>query len=96
MHSDLGNPNADLRGDHLPPLPGDELALRLAADGCVSPAEVNLLLWSGLCFCLLALNNLLVVVDLLLIPDIDLSLVRSLTALAAGSLMLYGFIWEIE
>ena len=58
--------------------------------------KYNLLLWSGLCFCLLALNNLLVVVDLLLIPDVDLSLVRSLTALAAGSLMLYGFIWEIE
>lgn len=56
----------------------------------------NLLLWSALCFGLLAVNNLLVLVDLVILPDIDLSPARSLTALAAGCVMLYGFIWEVE
>ena len=56
----------------------------------------KLLLWSGICFCLLALNNLLVIVDLVLLPDIDLSLWRALSALLAGCVLLYGFIWEVE
>ena len=56
----------------------------------------KLLLWSALCFSLLALNNLLVIVDILLLPDIDLTPARSLTALAAGCVLLYGFIWELE
>ena len=56
----------------------------------------KLLLWSGICFCLLALNNLLVIVDLVLLPDVDLSLWRSLSALLAGCVLLYGFVWEVE
>lgn len=56
----------------------------------------KLLLWSGICFCLLALNNLLVIVDLVLLPEVDLSLWRSLSALLAGCVLLYGFIWEVE
>ena len=56
----------------------------------------RLLLWSSLCFGLLALNNLLVFVDLVVLPDENLVPFRSLSALAAVSLLLYGFIWEIE
>jgi hypothetical protein len=56
----------------------------------------RLLLWSGLCFCLLAVNNLLVFVDLILLPDINLVPLRSVTALGAIGVLLYGFIWEIE
>lgn len=56
----------------------------------------KLLLWSGLCFCLLALNNLLVIVDLVLLPALDLSVWRALSALAAGCVLLYSFIWEVE
>jgi uncharacterized protein DUF5985 len=56
----------------------------------------KLLLWSGMCFCLLALNNLLVFIDIVLLPNTDLSLPRSLTALAAVAVLIYGFIWEIE
>jgi hypothetical protein len=55
-----------------------------------------LLLWSALCFCLLAVNNLLVFADLVVLPQIDLSLARSLTALFAGILLLGSFIWEME
>jgi hypothetical protein len=53
-------------------------------------------LWSGLCFCFLALNNFLVFVDIVLLPDIDLTVLRLVTALAAIAVLLYGFVWEIE
>lgn len=57
----------------------------------------RLLLWSGLCFGGLALNNLLLIVDKVVIgPETDLSLFRSATAVAALALMLYGLIWDAE
>jgi hypothetical protein len=56
----------------------------------------RLLLWSSLCFSLLAVNNLLVFVDIILLPQVDLLPLRQLTALGAVALLLYGFIWEIE
>jgi Family of unknown function (DUF5985) len=56
----------------------------------------SLLLWSSLCFGLLAANNILVFVDIILLPDVDLSMARALTALAAGVVMLGGFIWGME
>jgi hypothetical protein len=54
----------------------------------------RLLLWSMLCFALLAVNNLLLVVDLVLVPSVDLSLLRSGSALTAMLLLLVGLIWE--
>lgn len=56
----------------------------------------RLLLWSATCFCLLALNNLLVFLDIVVLPDIDLTLPRALTALAAVGVLIYGFVWEID
>ncbi len=58
--------------------------------------RARLLLWSAICFLFLAANNLAVVVDLLLIPDISLRLLRLLLALAAVSVLLFGFIWDLE
>ncbi len=57
-------------------------------------AKTRLLMWSTLCFVGLAINNLLLVVDLLVVPDMDLALVRSGTALASMFLLLIGLIWE--
>jgi hypothetical protein len=58
---------------------------------------VKLLLWSALCFVGLALNNLLLFVDVVLLPvSIDLLPLRHLTALGAVSVLLYGFISESE
>jgi hypothetical protein len=54
----------------------------------------RLLLWSALCFVCLAINNLLVVVDMLFLPDVDLSLPRQVAAISGVGLLLYGFIWE--
>jgi Family of unknown function (DUF5985) len=55
---------------------------------------VRLLLWSGLCFAGLALNNIVLFVDKVVAPDSDLSLVRLLPALAGLLLLLFGLIWE--
>jgi len=56
----------------------------------------RLLLWSGLCFVGLTLNNVLLVVDKLLLPDVDLSLARSATGLGAVLLLLYGLTLEAD
>jgi hypothetical protein len=54
----------------------------------------KLLLWSGLCFLGLGLNNALIFVDLVILPEIDLYLLRLWAVLLAMALMLYGLIWE--
>ena len=56
----------------------------------------RLLLWSGLCFLGLALNNALLVVDLMVVPDTDLSTWRLVPAVLGVALLLYGLIWESE
>ncbi|MEP7247011.1 MAG: DUF5985 family protein [Gammaproteobacteria bacterium] len=56
--------------------------------------RTTLLFWSALCFIGLALNNALLLVDLYLFPAIDLFALRTLTALVAVAVMLYGLIWE--
>lgn len=54
----------------------------------------KLLLWSSLCFLGLAISNVLVFVDLVLFPEVDLYLWRLVTAAAAMMVLLYGLIWE--
>lgn len=56
----------------------------------------KLLLWSGLCFVLLAANNLTVMVDLLILPGIDLQAARLTFSLAAVLVLLFGFVWDRE
>lgn len=57
----------------------------------------RLLLWSAACFVLLTVNNLLVVMDLVLLPPtIDLSPLRVAVSLLAVSTLLFGFVWEID
>jgi hypothetical protein len=56
----------------------------------------KLLLWSGLCFTGLAISNLLVFVDLVLVPEVDLYLYRLATTVVALAMLLYGLIWESE
>ena len=55
-----------------------------------------MLLGSSICFILLALNNLALVVDLVLFPDLDLRLLRLVLALAAVCALLFAFIWNLE
>lgn len=59
-------------------------------------SRYRFLLWSGLCFSMLTLNNILLVADKLFVPYNDLSMPRLLTALLAMAIMLYGLIWDAE
>lgn len=54
----------------------------------------RLLLWSGLCFIGLALNNVILVIDLIVVPDIDLATWRLIPAAAGVALLVYGLVWE--
>ncbi len=54
--------------------------------------RARLLLWSSLSFVAWAANNALVFTDLVVLPAIDLSLVRAVVALVAVSLLLFGLI----
>lgn len=54
----------------------------------------RLLLWSGLCFSGLTLSNALVFVDLVLLPNLDLYLVREATTAFSVLILLFGMIWE--
>lgn len=56
----------------------------------------RLLLWSSVCFAFLALNNLLVIADLVVWPERDLRLLRLVLALAAVASLIWGFVWEVE
>jgi len=60
-----------------------------------SRARTRLLFWSGLCFVALAVNNILLFIDLAILPTtIDLSLWRNSIACGAMGLLLYGLIRE--
>jgi hypothetical protein len=56
--------------------------------------RTHLLFWACLCFAGLAANNLLLFVDLIILPQIDLSIWRLGIAVAAMSALLFGLIWE--
>ena len=58
--------------------------------------RTRLLLLSAVCFALLAVNNLVVVLDILAVPTIDLRLARLGLSLAAVAVLLFGFIWDVQ
>lgn len=58
--------------------------------------RLRLLLWSGLCFCGLFINNGMLVLDRLVIPEVDLSTWRLVVALLALLPLLFGLIWVEE
>jgi hypothetical protein len=57
-------------------------------------SRTKLLFWSSLCFAGLAINNILLFLDLVLVPDADLSVWRNFTALGAMAMLLVGLVWE--
>lgn len=56
----------------------------------------KLLLWSGLCFVGLTVNNTLLVIDKLVVPYYDLSVWRAVTALCSMAVLMYGLIWDAK
>ena len=57
---------------------------------------LRLLLWSGLCFVCLTLNNVLLFLDLVVFTEMDLRPWRLAAALLGIGFLLYAFIWEAE
>ena len=56
--------------------------------------RTRLLLWSSISFVGLAANNILLFVDLIVVPSIDLSILRASTALVSVMVLLFGLAWE--
>lgn len=60
-------------------------------------SRMRLLLWSSLCFVFLALNNLLLFIDVVVFPvEVDLLPLRQLSSMIGVGTLIYGFIWETD
>jgi hypothetical protein len=59
-------------------------------------SRVRLLFWSGLCFAFLLVDNLMLYVDRIVIPDVSLSVLRTLPGLIGTALLLIGLIWDSD
>jgi len=57
---------------------------------------LRLLLWSSLCFVGLSISNVLLFLDLVTFPMVELRPARLIAALGGLLFLLYGFIWESE
>jgi hypothetical protein len=57
-------------------------------------ARTGLLLWAAVCFLGLTLNNTLLFVDKVVVTDVDLSLWRTIPALAGMLALVFGLLWE--
>jgi hypothetical protein len=55
---------------------------------------VRLLFWSALCFAGMMLENIMLYVDVVIIPDVNLAVWRKVPGLVALMLLLFGLIWE--
>ena len=56
----------------------------------------RLLFWSALCFIGLFLNNVLLVVDTQVVPQMDLALARMVPALLGALALVYGLVWDTQ
>jgi hypothetical protein len=56
-------------------------------------SRAKLLFWSSLCFVGLALNNVLLILDLYVVST-DLFYLRTLVAVGAMVMLIYGLIWS--
>ncbi|MBI2909983.1 MAG: hypothetical protein HYX92_20270 [Chloroflexi bacterium] len=54
----------------------------------------RLLMWAGLCFAGLTLNNLLVLVDVVVLPQVSLYLLRQVVGLISMAVLVYGLVFE--
>ena len=59
-------------------------------------SRTHLLLWTAISFCFFALNNLILVADMLVLPDTDLWVWRQAAAGAGLGVLLFGFVWEMR
>jgi len=58
--------------------------------------RMPLLFWAALCFIGLTIDNALMFVDWILLPQVDLYLLRTGAALAGMIVLLWGMIWDVH
>lgn len=56
--------------------------------------RVRLLMWIALCFAGLTINNFLLIMDLLVVPETDLSMLRLVVADVSVAILALGLVWE--
>jgi hypothetical protein len=56
--------------------------------------KVRLLFWSSLCFLGLMLDNIMLYVDVVMVPDVNLAVWRKLPGFLATTLLVFGLVWE--
>jgi len=56
----------------------------------------RILLWSCLCFVGFAINNAILFVDLVVLPNVDLSTLRAFIGAVSMLVLAIGLIWESE
>lgn len=54
----------------------------------------RLLLWSGLCFLGLFLNNAILFVDMRMVPQLDLTVWRTIPAFVGVAILVGGLVWD--
>lgn len=59
-------------------------------------SRARLLLWGGLCFVFLFVNNVLLYVDVEILPAVDLSIARAIPVLIGLALLIFGLIWDVK
>ena len=59
-------------------------------------SRTRLLMWTAASFGFFALNNLILAVDMLVVPNIDLWVWRQAAAGLGLAVLLFGFVWEMR
>jgi hypothetical protein len=59
-----------------------------------SRSRARLLLWSAICFSGLTLNNVLLFLDFVVYPTVNLSLARGATAIVSLMVLIHGLVWD--
>lgn len=59
-------------------------------------SRARLLFWGSVCFALFAINNLVLLLDLVFLSSVNLVIVRNISALLAVCAMLYGLVCDEE
>jgi hypothetical protein len=59
-------------------------------------SQYKLLLWGGICFVGLTLSNVLLFIDKLIVPYVDLTTGRLMLTLLSLMVLLYGLVWDAE
>jgi hypothetical protein len=54
----------------------------------------RLLWWSAICFLGLSLENAVLFIDINIVPDVDLALIRLSISAAGTACLVYGLVWE--